>query len=254
MTTLYKYRLFCTTTQTYQFVWNEDKPTTCPENNTHTIDTSSISIVKKIDPAEISIKEEVIPTGGNYQATTVAFSGMTGPTGTVYIEDKSWPHPINAMNISIETTANNSGDMIDVVVAPDTIIGALTNFAATGATGLSVSQTVVDYTMIGYYLELVEGAKIHDCGRVISIDTTNNIIVPEFPPTSTFSPLSTTYVRQSVYTVKGFKCCTPQKFDIGIAKIGGSYVPANTVVRGMYTLNHPTSEPKQFTSMIEYLY
>jgi len=252
--TLYRYRLYCTTTDTYQFVWGISAPTKCPEDGSHSIDTTSISIIKKIDSNQVSIKEENIPTGGHYQATTVSFEGMTGATGTVFLEDKSWPFPINAMNISCHSTEENMGDTIDVAIAPDTIIGALTNLAPTGATGIYVSQTVIDNTQIGFYLELVEGAKVFNCGRVIGIDTTNNIIIPEFTPTSSFSPASPTYVRQTVYSVRDFKCGTPQKFDIGTAKIGGSYVPANTVVRGMYTLNKPSATPKNFTAMIEYLY
>tara|TARA_R100001163_G_C5067090_1_gene205961 strand:- start:1919 stop:2683 length:765 start_codon:yes stop_codon:yes gene_type:complete len=254
MTTIYKYRVYCTTDSTYKFVWSEVKPLTCPDNTAHSINSLLTTIVDEVTPNQVSIKEENVPTGGNYQASSVAFENMTGPTGTVYSVDKSWPHPISAMNISVKTEEIHAGDTIEVVVGPETVIGALTVTAETGATEFNVSQTVIDYTMVGYYLELVEGANINDCGRVIAVDKTNGIIQLENPTTRTFSAGGPTYVRQSVFTVKDFKCCTPQKFDIGIAKIGGSYVPPNTIVRGKYTINKPSDIPKNFTAMIEFLY
>lgn len=252
--TLYKYRVFCVTEQAYKIVWSGQEPTTCPDNSSDTINSLLTTIIDEISTAQIKIKEENIPTGGNYQASTAAFENMTGATGASFVVDKSWPHPISALNISVEVSQDNFGDMMEVVVGPDTIIGVLTASADAGATGLNVSQTVIDNTSIGYYLELVEGVTTHNCGRVIAIDHVNNVIQPEIPPEVSFSAASPTYVRQSVFVVKDFKCGMPQKYDIGATKIGGSYVPANTIVRGIYTLNNPTESPKNFIAMIEYLY
>ena len=43
-----KYRVFCDTDEKYVEVWAETEPTTCPENNGHSIDTSKTVIVETL--------------------------------------------------------------------------------------------------------------------------------------------------------------------------------------------------------------
>lgn len=245
----------CTTDNTYEYVWGTEEPTKCPTNTAHTIDTGTITIVDEASSNMVKIKEENIATGGNYQATTVSFKGMTGPTGTSYTIDFSWPIPVNVLDIHMQTEEIHRFDEIKLTVAPNTIIGILTDDVCNGATGLDVSQTVIDNTMLGYYLEITDGAKLLDCGQVISIDTTNNRLVTETLPSETYLAFSPTYVRQTVYVIKDFMLSAPQKEIIGEGKIGGSYIPANVIVRAIYKTNSTSIDnPKYLTGMIEYLY
>jgi len=45
MVDVYKYRLYCMTEDKYVDTWDESTPTACPNNNTHTIISGSISII-----------------------------------------------------------------------------------------------------------------------------------------------------------------------------------------------------------------
>ena len=47
MSDLYKYRIYCETESTYAYIWAETEPTVCPNNNTHTIDSGSITIIEQ---------------------------------------------------------------------------------------------------------------------------------------------------------------------------------------------------------------
>lgn len=48
MPTLNKYRVFCSTEQIYFYTWSENPPSACINNNTHTIDSESITIIDKV--------------------------------------------------------------------------------------------------------------------------------------------------------------------------------------------------------------
>lgn len=58
MADVFKYRVWCETEGKYVEGWFEEEPTTCPNNNTHTIDTSKTSIVE-----DISTDEKRDPSG-----------------------------------------------------------------------------------------------------------------------------------------------------------------------------------------------
>jgi hypothetical protein len=53
--TLYKYRVWCTTENAWVFTWNNSTPTTCPNNNTHTITSTSTTIVDSLTSAPATI-------------------------------------------------------------------------------------------------------------------------------------------------------------------------------------------------------
>ena len=68
MSTVCKYRLFCSTDSKDEYVWNDSEPTTCPTNVAHTIDTSKTVIVQTIDESIVKIDENVGTLGGHYKA------------------------------------------------------------------------------------------------------------------------------------------------------------------------------------------
>lgn len=253
MTTLYKYKIWCTTDSKWEYKWDTEAPTTCPTNNTHSVNTSSISIEDHVEETEVKIKEETIPTGGNFVAQSISFIAATGPNVTT-TNTFSWPFPISVMNIRFTTADIHYGDRATCCVGPNTVIGALAANAATGATGCAVTSTVIDNIMVGYYCNLLDGSDYtsNQCGRIIGIDTNTNIITWETPLTQSFSALSPTYVRMTVYVVNPLIIGPPGTYIIGDSKIGGSYVPANVTVRVDYTNNSNAS--KDIFSVIEYLY
>jgi len=54
MPTINKYRVFCNTENTFVTTWSINPPTTCPNNNTHNIDTESITIIDSISDIDTS--------------------------------------------------------------------------------------------------------------------------------------------------------------------------------------------------------
>lgn len=52
---LHKYRIKCNTENSYVFKWDKNQPIVCPNNNTHTIDNTSIAIVDSISENELKV-------------------------------------------------------------------------------------------------------------------------------------------------------------------------------------------------------
>lgn len=48
MTTLYQYRVWCDTENAYFTTWSDVEPTTCPNNDGHTIDTTKTTVVQTV--------------------------------------------------------------------------------------------------------------------------------------------------------------------------------------------------------------
>lgn len=249
--TVYYYKIWCNTDSKYEYVWSDDEPTVCPVNNAHSVDTSSVSIENQVSTTRVKIIEENIPTGENFMAESHCMTYATGPN-VVSNYDYSWPFPITVLDVSVVSKEENEGDEIKLCVSPDTIIGVIGIDAATGATGATVSSTVIDNLMVGYEVSLFDGATSCQCGRVVNIDTANSKISWENPTERSYEASGPTYVRLSVYVMNNYVIGPPHIYPVGEGKIGGSYVPANTIVRAYIT--NKDNYSKAIIGQIEYLY
>jgi hypothetical protein len=68
MTTVYKYRIWCTTESTYVEGWGISEPTTCYTNTTHTIDAGKTIITDSVDEKTVNINEGSSSLGGFYRS------------------------------------------------------------------------------------------------------------------------------------------------------------------------------------------
>lgn len=48
MTSVQRYRVFCQTESNYFYVWNTSLPTTCPNNNTHVLNSNATTVVESV--------------------------------------------------------------------------------------------------------------------------------------------------------------------------------------------------------------
>jgi len=122
MSTVYRYRVNCLTDSKYEYVWGTEEPTKCPINTAHTID-SVVTVVNEIDPNEVQVKEEHIPTGGHFQATTLKLHALANTTSSI---STAWPFNITAFGVNFVTTEAHAGDIMNMSAGKDTIIGAIT--------------------------------------------------------------------------------------------------------------------------------
>lgn len=217
-------------------------------------------IVASHEPRDINEKNIVLidemhvppghqPVGGNFRAETKFLNII--PSG-ITSEDYVWPYPISVLDFSFVTSTENKGDNIEIIVAPDTVIGALGADANINDTELSVTSTVVENLMIGYRVEITDGINTEDLGWCTNINKNDYKITVQNPLTNAYSFTSPTYIKMSIYVVCDYKIGNPWFYNIGAAKIGGSYIPAGRIVRVKYINNSATT--KEITTELEYLY
>lgn len=249
MTTIYKYRYFCTGEQDYVYEWSETTPTNCRLDNSA---ITNIKIIEKREPDFITIKEEDVQTGGNFQ-TRCNFICATGPTGTIFIKDFVFPYDKSILNTQLITKGCQEGDYFNLLVAPNTPIGYLTQSTITGATILNVTNSVTTNIKNGYGIKVTNGIITNDGGEVINVDSASGTIQIDTPLTNTFSnTLPTGIILQTIYMSKEFYLPPDGRYPLGLGKIGASYLPANRTVRFEY--HKTTAEDNKLWIIVESLY
>jgi len=198
----------------------------------------------------VQVREENVETGGHYQAQSFELA-IPAETGWQSLEF-SYPIPIGLLAARAHVTDEMHGDVIECVVAPDTVIGAITADVSVDDTVISVQQSVIDNTEIGFFVTLDDTTNKNELKRIVSIDSENLQITVEDAATQAFAAATPTYVKQGVYYVPVLTLVKGHNLDLGTAKIGSSYVPANTTMRLRY--NNITGTAKTFSFIFEYLY
>jgi len=201
--------------------------------------------------SEVRIQEEVKKTGGHFQAQS--FEVDTQSNVAWYETEFSFPMPISLLSAMWVNKISNDGDEVEFLVSPDTTTGSITAAVAIGATVIDVSQTVIDNAKVGYYLKLDDGTNIDDVGRVISIDKVNSQITIETATVNSFAVATPTLIKQTVKLVPKIMLIGDHvQISLGGSKIGGSYIPANTLLKARY--NNLSGSAEKFSFILQYLY
>ncbi|HEY9704249.1 MAG TPA: hypothetical protein V6C58_17490 [Allocoleopsis sp.] len=248
MTTLNKWRVYCITESTWSCGYLEEgiQPTACFNNSSHTINPDSINIISTVSTSEVVIDEEHIKTGGNFRVEGRKF---TINPNTTNFQEVSWPYPISVLSTFFTSDTSQKGDVVNVIVSPDTLIGTVSeNVNSTNV--IKVSQTVIDNIKKGYELILQDNNNYNNIGEVIDIDTNTKNVTVSGLTENQFS--SGSLVKFQVRMMKNFEIGDPFRYANGISKIGGAYIPANTIVKVIYT--NTSNSIKTFVYHIEYLY
>lgn len=242
-----KYRIYCTTEQGYTYTWSDVLPTTCPNNNQHSIDSATITIIDTVSTNAVQIIQESTPTGGHYRAES---KKITVSANSTQYFDYSWPYQLSVLTVKMYTSPENENDIVNSFIAPYTVIGVLTDSAAEDDTILHVNSTVTDNIQKGYRVYLFNGVTSTPVGECITIDKVAGTITLD---TQLAGPhVSGTYVQMSINNITDFVLKGNTVYSLAEKTIGGSSIPANTVVRVEYTNNG--NEATDFFFAFEYLY
>lgn len=243
-------------------VWFKDVLPADQETELNTIVTNHVKEPLTDSPPLIEVLEQDSDlqkrTGAHFQASTLNVDVPAGSAGDVTSYDFSYPFPISILAAQFLSTADVVGDEVDFEVAPNTIIGALIEDVGVGETIIRVSQTVLDNTFVGAFLNLTDGTSVDSLGRVITIGADDgygpesDLIKVETATVNSFLASSPTYVRQTIKMVHDFKVPAAGRIVIGETKIGSSYIPVNITLRLTYKNNDGIA--KTFGIVLEYLY
>lgn len=231
MSTIYYYKLWCNDENAYVYVWDEQEPTVCPNVNTHSINLESISVEDSVSEEKVVINEESNnKTGGHFKIVSQAFDASPNTTTTY---DFSYPIKMGVLAIHVPTNDSQEGDIMSVVLAPNTTIGAITADANINDTTLNVSQTVIDNIALGYYITITDFVNSDELNQVIAIDKVNNTITVETPVQTAFTA-SGTYIQITIYYMDKWEIGRSWVYEFGNSKIGASTADENVVARVIY--------------------
>jgi hypothetical protein len=247
--TLNKYRLFCVTENKFVDTWNDIKPSVCPTDGMHTIDTNSITIIDSISSNDVNVvQSQPGSTGDNYRVE--GFS-ITIPANSQVYKDMSWNYPIGVMTVNFCIGSDHIGDIIDGYIAPNTTIGVLTQSVTQGDSVINVSHSVFQYLNVGYILTLTNGHQKVDLGECIHLDVPNNTITCELPANSPIA--AGAYVQMSIHNIKNFQICEPANVvSLATKHLVSTALPKGIIARLVYT--NKSNIDKTFSYYTEFLY
>lgn len=249
MDILKKYRVFCITENTFIETWKHIAPSCCPTDYRH-----------EIDPAQTVELEQMFIETPNIQAVTIHSKSFRNTNGmyraegfqfdipansNVYVEDYVVPVQFCIFKMRLCLRDEHIGDMMSIVVQPETPMGVVTAQCPQGTTTVSVTDTVVYNAVPGFYVN-IQGEE----RQILSVDKTALTITVDAPFTNTVEP--STYVLANVYVFRKLCLDAVGFFDIGDAAYGGKVISNGSVIRLIYHNNSQTA--KRFSFNMEYVY
>lgn len=235
MSTVYKYRIYCDTESAWKYIYGTDAPTTCPTNTAHTVDLDSVAIVQKISPDEVTVKQ---PTDGLFMTESKEMVIPSGTAGDITVIDELFDIKTILWVTELCASASMVGDSLDVIINPDTEVGALTSTGSISDTVLNVSVNVTGTVTPGMYITITDTNSpptVQDLGKCVAVDgdagtiTLSNALSSEF--------LSGSVISVNVYMSKNLHIDAEGSHSFGVKGFQGKELPAGTVLRMLYTNN-----------------
>jgi hypothetical protein len=232
-----KYRCYCNTESDYVFVWGTVEPSTCPNNNTHTINTALTTIVETVSTTTIKASED---SDGYFETGHIVMNIPSGAPGDVTEHDVTWPMDVILWRTLITPTTDMIGDEVSVLASPETIVGVITAPVSIGDTVLTVNSTVTDNVERGFLITLYDGVNKNVSGRCTAVDKIGGTITVQTPTTDSFAP--GTPVKISIYTLNGVHFIDTNTIDIGLKGMKGKMITSGLILRVYYTNNSATAK------------
>lgn len=253
MTNLYKYRIFCVTEQAFVYTWSDVTPTVCPNNNTHTIDPSTITII------ESQLINTVVPiddnTGvqGYYGSQGFNINISAGPSPNQILANQLVfkPYDVRIYSITLLPSAANIGDTVTMKAPMDILIGVITSSVNSGNV-INVNSTVLQNVAIGLHISLSDGTNEQDLGEIYAIDTTAQTLTMQNPVSISFNSATPTNVLLSLCRVQNVTFGSDSPLTFGSTKYGSVLMPGGTNGGILYQNN--TNATKTFSFLVEYTF
>lgn len=231
-------------------LWSQEPPTLCPNDHVNrTLDTSLTSIVTSISTNKVNIEDN---SPGYYQQTTLKLSIPAGNAGDITNHDFSWPTEIYVMKTQLMPESEHKLDEINVVAAPNTVIGAVIQPANIGDEYVYITPATFSSPNVinGLDVTFKNGGVTED--KIIELmDSDNFRIKLASPLTQTFN--AGTYLFMNLHIIKNLVISSDKFiYESGTKGIQNKHLPAKTILRFFYKNNSGTA--KDVHIIFEYKY
>lgn len=233
MADIYNWKLYCETESKNVTTWSVVAPTSCPNNNTHTIDSNSITVIDSRLAHSFVPIENTSGTQGFFQTRGYLANIAPGPNVTPQLLPLfSRPYNVRVFSVTFMPNANNVGDTFSLIGLPGTDVGVLTSPVSSGNI-LNVSPTVLTNMQLGFAVTLNDGVTSQDLGECTNINVTNSTITTENSVANSFNA-GTTNVLFSVRRFYNITIASTAPLVYGLSVAGGSFIPQNTQFQIQY--------------------
>jgi hypothetical protein len=231
------YRLYCNTESLYINTWNSDTPTKCPNNNTHQIDTNSISIIDTINSSTVSIIQGNSSLNGYYRVENIVFTALANQ---IFTKTFSFPYNVGILTVNWSTGDTHAGDILNCYIAKNTTIGYITQKIQQGDTILHVSPTVFTHLCKGFLINITNGTQNINMGECIMLDPITNTITCSIAANSNMNIGN--LLQMTIHNIRNQYLIANENINLGIKHLNTSYLPANTFITCEYINNSNTDK------------
>ena len=186
MTTIYNYKLFCQTENTWVTKWDTVGPTVCPCDPSHTIIPDSVAVIKTICENYVTLKDD---TPGYFQISSVVIDVPASGIGSVYTHDVSYQFDMQLSKINYIPINESVNDILSIIIGPDDSISHLSADGNIGDTTLNLDSSIFSENIIvkGCNLKITDNTTTQDLGKITAIDPINYTIIVENALTTSFN-------------------------------------------------------------------
>lgn len=226
---------------------------TCPVDAGHTIDRTKIRSRVRYDKNEVTVQQENHAIGGyiGIEGITVnAGFSILGPLTTT--QTATWPHDINIISSKVYISQNSEGDILNIYVNKDTIVGVVTAAVSPSDSTFTVSDTVVLNTDVGFLVKIDDGVNIDNVGYVTAIDLGAGTITVSGSATNSFAIGA--FIKISIHMVRDVNLIPNDTVGAGETNLGSTHVPAGAATFYIDYTNNSTTTAKTLRIINQFYY
>lgn len=250
---VYYYRIWCDTENQYVYIWDTREPTTCPNNNSHSIDATKTAIIESVSNDPTNVRMVDVDTLDPSLAVTCEEGFVIDVPAGVTSVSHSFSYPFKIDILGAECYANWSGvDRLDkyrvvIIPATDPDVGAVIANANVNDTVLTVESNAMANVGLNYFIKL--GADENEY-RVVGKGT-NTLTLASGLQQSLTAPVG---IKIRIPFVID-RYIYPNEFNtIGEWTEGGKSIPANYMVRTTVFFNTATTSAFKIPYTVFYKY
>lgn len=246
MSSVNRYKIYCTTESAYIEGWGTDEPTSCYNNNTHTVNPNSVQLMETVSTSVVQINQNTYANGNNFGVRNITLSAASSSTTT---DSYTFAIPTTMHSFYFNADSEHIGDKIDIAANLNQTVGMLGENISPGDTIIHVPVAISLYGYLGFYIRVTDGVNTNDLGYIVSMDKVNNTVVVKTPATNSFDKTNT-FVQMTYYVIKDFTISGIGHHAFGSDLLSGANIPLNTAVSFTYTNNNTNlSDPNRIITI-----
>lgn len=238
-TVVSNYKIYCETDNKYVSGWSTSSPTTCYENNTHTVNQYSVQIMSSVSSNEVTISQKNASVNGKFHIESIYMGSCLPGELTTLIHTFDVTMSLHSLNFALNQASN--GDLFSIQINPDTPLGLITSNASIGDTKINISKNILPYMHPGFYLTLTDGINTDGPYKILSFDSNANTVT--LKKALTYNYLANgTQLKLNYYIIKDMPIILGTTYSFGSDIINASNAPAGT--RAKFSFYNSKGDPK----------